>query len=226
MKATNGNIIMITPLNIKTLNIRIVGDSPLLVHKWSEKSKKEMLDSMTNKGLKVKGKARPAKDPAQEFIDSIYWIYGAPTEKTMEAFEEAVANGARYGFPVTAIKQAVTSGAYRAGITKDKVSLKAAFFIESDTPDMLVEVKGGIPEMSEEPVRVGNGSADLRYRGIFKTWYMDLRIRYNASGIYTPENIVNAFNYGGFCCGLGEWRTEKNGQYGSFHVHVDIQGDA
>ena len=224
MKANDSKVVTINPLNIQIVKLRIVGDSPLLVHKWSEKSKKEMLDTMMNKGVKVKGKARPAKDPVAEFIDSIYWICGAPTEKTMEGFEEAVANGAKFGFPVTAIKQAVTSGAYRAGWIKDKVSLKGAFFIESDAPDMLAEIKGSTPVMSEEPVRVGNGAADLRYRGLFKNWYMDLRIRYNASGLYTLENIVNAFNYGGFSCGIGEWRTEKNGQYGSFHVQPDAHG--
>ena len=29
--------------------IRIVGDSPLIVHNWSEKAKKEMLDAQTGK---------------------------------------------------------------------------------------------------------------------------------------------------------------------------------
>ena len=32
------------------------------------------------------------------------------------------------------------------------------------------------------------------------------------------KNIVNMINLGGFSCGLGEWRTEKGGMHGTFHV--------
>ena len=37
----------------------------------------------------------------------------------------------------------------------------------------------------------------------------------------TIENIINAINLGGQLNGIGEWRIEKGGQYGSFHVAAE-----
>lgn len=41
--------INITPLKIKMTKIRIVGDSPLIIHAWSEKAKKQMLEAFRRK---------------------------------------------------------------------------------------------------------------------------------------------------------------------------------
>ena len=71
--------------------------------------------------------------------------------------------------------------------------------------------------MREDMVRVGMGVADIRYRGEFKTWSAEFSVRYNASAI-SLEQLVNLFNLGGFACGIGEWRAEKGGTYGMYHV--------
>ena len=65
------------------------------------------------------------------------------------------------------------------------------------------------------------GSADIRYRPQFDVWSIDLTVRYNANGNMTIENIINAINLGGQLNGIGEWRIEKVGQYGSFHVAAE-----
>ena len=62
------------------------------------------------------------------------------------------------------------------------------------------------------------GTADIRYRGEFRNWYADLEISFNANGAYTVEQIINIINAGGYACGVGEWRPERDGQYGMFHV--------
>ena len=145
-------------------------------------------------------------------------MVGKPSEYTEEAFEEACRNGARFGFPVTAIKQATISSAYRNGITKDMASLRGAFFIAGEGSELLAEVKCCTPTMREDMVRVGMGVADIRFRGEFANWYMDLQVSYNANGAYTLDQIINLINVGGFSCGIGEWRPEKDGNYGMYHV--------
>jgi hypothetical protein len=75
----------------------------------------------------------------------------------------------------------------------------------------------GHPDMREDMVRIGMGTADLRYRGEFKTWATTLHIRYNARAM-SMEQIVNLFNIGGFACGVGEWRPGRDGSNGMFHV--------
>lgn len=209
-------VIEIRPIEIKKVTIRIVGDTPLIMHAWSEKAKRMMLEAQM--GI-AKGKKKEAKNPADDFIRSMYWLTPMPEDGTMESFEEAIANGARFGFPVTAFKQAAISAAYRMGWAKDKMSMRGAFFIDSDENGM-IEIHSDTPEMREDMVKVGMGTADIRYRGEFKNWYADLTIRYNANGQYSLENIVNIINAGGYVCGVGEWRPERDGQNGMFHVQA------
>ena len=213
-KKANTEVIEIRPIEIKKVTIRIVGDTPLIMHAWSEKAKRMMLEAQM--GV-AKGKKKEAKNPVDDFIRSMYWLTPMPEDGTMESFEEAIANGARFGFPVTAFKQAAISAAYRMGWANDKMSMRGAFFIDSDENGM-IEIHSDTPEMREDMVKVGMGTADIRYRGEFKNWYADLTISYNATGPYSLENIVNIINAGGYVCGVGEWRPERDGQNGMFHV--------
>lgn len=213
-KATE--IIEIKPLEIRRAIIKIAGDTPLIMHAWSEKAKKEMLD----KQMKVtKSKAREAKNPFEDFIRSMYWLSEMPTEMNEDGFAKAIKAGARFGFPVTAFKQAAISAAFRMGWSKDKMSLRGVFFIDGDDNQML-EIKSDTPIMREDCVKIGLGTADLRYRGEFRNWSAAMTISYNANGQTSLEQIVNIINAGGYSCGVGEWRPERDGQYGMFHVEA------
>lgn len=214
IKKNNTELLEIRPIEIQKVKLRIVGDTPLIMHAWSEKAKRMMLDAQM--GL-AKGKKKEPKNPVEDFIRSMYWLTDMPEEMTEEAFGEAISNGARFGFPVTAFKQAAISAAYRMGWAKDKVSLRGAFFIDGDENGM-IEIHSDAPKMREDMVKVGMGTADIRYRGEFANWYADMTISYNMNGNYSLENIMNIINAGGYICGVGEWRPEKDGQYGQFHV--------
>lgn len=207
-------VIEIRPIEVKRATVRIVGDTPLIMHAWSEKAKREMLE----KQMKVtKTKAKAAKDPIEDFIRSMYWKTPMPTDMTQAGFERAISEGARFSFPVTAIKQAAISAAFRMGWAKDKMSMRGAFFIDGDENQM-IEIHSDPPVLREDMVKVGMGTADIRYRGEFRNWYADLVVSYNANGTYSLEQIVNIINAGGYACGIGEWRPERDGQYGMFHV--------
>lgn len=216
MKNDKVEVIEIKPIEMKTTVIRIEGTSPLIMHAWSEKAKRMMLEAQMGK---AKGKKKEIKNPVDDFIRSMYWLTEMPEEGTMEAYEKAIENGARFGFPVTAFKQAACSAAYRMGWIKNKMELRGAFFIRGDENGM-VEIKSDTPIMREDMVKVGMGTADIRYRGEFRNWYADLVIDYNANGSFSLENIVNIINASGIVCGAGEWRPEKDGQYGMYHVTV------
>ena len=43
-KKANTEVIEIRPIEIKKVTIRIVGDTPLIMHAWSEKAKRMMLE--------------------------------------------------------------------------------------------------------------------------------------------------------------------------------------
>lgn len=215
----------IKPINIATIDITIVGITPLIVHAWGDKAKKMILDKQTGKKV---GAKHEIKVPYNDFINSLYWLTLKPLDKDSDeeaeaAFNNCVAAGAKFGFPVNGIKQAIISGAYRAGLDVKQTELRGTFFLEggtdASTADM-AEIIGPAPEMREDMVRVGamSKSADIRYRGEFKEWEIPLRLKYNRDGKYSLEQILNMVGFGGFCCGIGEWRPEKDGQNGMFEL--------
>lgn len=223
IKAKEAEAIVIRPIEIKKTTVRVVGDTPLIMHAWSEKAKRMMLEAQTGK---AKGKKKPVRNPVDDFIQSAYWLTGKPVypddatdDVCADAFSQAIANGATFGFPVTAFKQAAMSAAYRLGWVKNQMGMRGAFFIDGDESGM-VQIASDPPIMREDMVKVGMGTADLRYRAQFNNWSADLNISYNASGDFSLDNIINALNAAGFVCGVGEWRPEKDGTYGMFHIAV------
>ena len=49
-------------------------------------------------------------------------------------------------------------------------------------------------------------------------WSVELVVSFNKNGNYSLENIINIINAGGYVCGAGEWRPERDGQYGMYRV--------
>lgn len=182
--------VTIPPMNVQTAIVTLVGESPLICHKWSEKAKKEML----GKQMKLAKGAKEAKDPERDYRESLY---------------EHPDGG--YGFPAVAFKSAaVDACSHVADITK--VEARGAFHIIGE----LVKIEGK-PSPREDMVRVGMGTADIRYRGEFRDWRAKLTVRYNAN-VLSLEQIVNLFNTAGFAIGVGEWRPQKDGSFGMFRV--------
>lgn len=194
---------------VKSMQITIVGDSPLLMRRFSEKAKQQLLDIQTKKAKTTK----EIRDPWADMIDGLNWLTPMPENKTEEGFNEALANGAKFGFPAVGLKQSAISAAYRAGLSKNKVELQGLFHI----PDEFIVIEG-VPEMREDYVKIPKtGAADLAFRGEFKQWKSTFTINY-IDGIYSIEQIINFINLGGFTVGIGEWRPEKGGSFGRFHV--------
>lgn len=182
--------IVLPRLNLQTIQLRLVGDSPLIVHAWSEKSRKAMLDKM----LKKANTGRAAKDPEQEYRDSLY-----PHPE------------GGYGFPSIAFKSAaVDAASFVEGVTK--VTMRGAFHI----PGELVKLEGE-PVPREDMVRLNGLTSDIRFRGEFKEWATTLTVQFNANAI-SAEQIANMFSVAGFSIGIGEWRPAKDGQFGRFHL--------
>lgn len=222
--AKSTEVVEIRPIDMKTVEVTLVGDTPMIMHAWSEKAKRMMLEAQQGK---AKGKKKPIKNPVDDFIQSIYWLTEKPIypddsseEICEEAFNKAIANGAKFGFPVTAFKQAAISAAYRMGWVKNQMGLRGAFFIESEYGDM-VEIKSDTPIMREDMVKIAGGTADIRYRGEFRNWSATFKVKYNANGEFSLENIINIINAGGTICGAGEWRPERDGQFGMYHVKAE-----
>jgi len=183
-------IVQVPKIDVRTMQIRLVGDSPLICHAWSEKAKKQMLD----KQMKKAKTAKEAKDPQRDYEDSLY--------KHPDG---------GYGFPAVGFKSAAVSACRFADGMK-MTEARGAFHVVGE----LVKIEGE-PSMREDMVKLQLSTADIRYRGQFYPWAATLTIAYNAS-VFSPEQIVNLMNLAGFGVGVGEWRPERDGSYGRFHV--------
>lgn len=199
--------VSIAPLVMPTAQVHITGLSPLVTHAWSEKARKMMLENQ-QKG-KTKGtakKQREDKDPKADFIASQYRLPDG-----------------RYGVPAAAFKGAIVSaGRLIEGVTM--TLLKQCVIVLGEGPDQLVPLElEAPPEMWEQPVRIGMGTSDLRYRPRYWPWGATLRVKYVASvlDLGSLVNLVHASGLGG----IGEWRPSApksmTGAYGMYAVTND-----
>lgn len=189
--AATSTTVSLPPLQIETVNVTLIGDTPLIVHRWSEKAKKQMLD----KQMKKASAGKEAKDPERDFRESLY-----------------VLDDGTYGFPIIGFKAAAVTACTSIG-SMTKVAARQAFHVDGE----FAVIEGDEPHMREDMVRVGMGTADIRYRGEFKNWWTTISVKFNAN-VMSAEQILNLMQTAGFAVGVGEWRPEKDGQYGRFHV--------
>lgn len=212
--------ISLPELKLQTFTLKIVGDSPLICHAWSEKAKLMML----NKQQKKAATAKEVRRPMVEFADSLYWLTAKPDfdgltdEQAKEILAEVIPQS-KFGFPTLAFKAAALDAGYQQGaLVRNagsgdlaKTTARGAFQVIGE-----FAVIDGIPTPREDIGRVGMGTADLRYRAEFKTWHTELVITFNAN-VITTEQIVNLFRLGGFANGVGDWRPARDGRFGTFH---------
>lgn len=210
-KETEKKEIVISPIKIKEVEITIVGMSPLIVNNFSEKSKRQILETQ----MKLP-KEKTIRNPIEDGMRALYWLTPMPEEFTEESFDKALKEGARFGFPSKGVKASIVSGAYRNKMTPDKVSLQGAFFI----PEELLEIKYENLRIRDDYVRIAHGGTDVRFRPEFSGWTMTFKMQYNENA-YSLEQILGFINIGGFSCGLGEMRAEKGGNFGAYSVKAD-----
>lgn len=185
-------VVTLHQLNLQTIFLKLRGLSPLIVHKFNEKTIRQIEEKQQGSG---KAKSKASRKPKDEF------------------------DGARYkfdkkndGFPASGFKKCAVRGGTFMGLKM--TDSRGAFHVIGD----LVKIKCAKgPKMRTDMVRIGMGTSDVRYRPEYSKWTVELEIRYNAN-VISPEQIVNMFNTGGFSTGVGEWRPEKNGNFGMFEV--------
>ena len=190
-----GTVVDIRPIVRSEMQFRIKGTSPLIVHAWSDKAKRMMREKQAGK----KTKTREARDPEAEVDAALY--------RTAEG---------EIGLPGMGFKNALVSAAHKdLGI--DKTMVRKAVFLRTSDPEKVLPLIADGYETREDMVRVGMGTADLRYRPMFTHWACDVTLEIDAD-LLKPDDILTLVDRAGFGVGICEWRPEKDGEFGRFAV--------
>lgn len=182
-------------LKIRTVEIPIIGTSPLIVNQFPDKIRKEMEE-------KHQGKAKVAKHAIK-----------VPEEDYKNA--KHISPEGWEGFPCNGFKKAMVRGALSIGMKMTEV--RAAVFVEPDCGVSNLIRLHGKSQMRTDIVRVSNGAPDVRYRPEYPEWEAVLRITYN-EGVVSLDKVFQMLHYAGWGVGIGEWRPEKNGINGRFTI--------
>ena len=189
--------IVIDRIAAETLRIPIVGTTPLIVHRFSEKAKRMMLDA--SQGRKA---PKLPKNPQEEYEAASY------------RFEDG-----GYGFPVIGFKAATVGAARFYGKNVTMTMLRQCMFFQGEIGidgQQLARI-GGEPRMREDVVRVGMGGTDLRYRPEFREWRTELTVVYVTS-MLTRNSLLSLIDAGGMGVGIGDWRPERKGDFGTYQI--------
>jgi hypothetical protein len=191
-------------VNIKAPNFGIaefnlVGCAPLVIHRFSAKTKIQMRDKMET------GKA-------------------ASSKKTREArMTDDLYNESRYisrqgwdGFHAGSIRNAMISACRLVGF---KMTLaKLSVFVEADGWDAqepqipLIRIYGK-PVKQEDMARVETGQPYVTVRAAYHDWSAKLRIRYDADQ-FTLSDVANLLSRVGLQVGIGEGRPDSKNSAG------------
>lgn len=234
--------IVIDPIAQETMLVPIIGTAPLIVHRFSEKAKKQMLDNMQG----VKNPKQP-KNPIAEYEGAFYRYRAVgsdgsyltemvskeilipdpdnPGQFIASVVEEMdyVPSPDDFGLPVISFKAATVEASRFYGKDVTKVGLRQFLFLSGETGydgQMLARIEAeGLsdPHMREDVVRVGQGGTDLRYRPEWSEWRTVLQVTYVTSAL-TRKSVLSLIDAGGLGVGVGEWRPEKNGVNGTYRI--------
>ena len=208
-------MVRINKIQVERIRIPIVGTAPLISHRFDEKARRQMLEKQT-----ARKSLREVRDPVAEYNASLYRIAKDGATDGPKVAARPPEEGDLYGFPASAFRKATIGAArfYDKSVTMRGLTqmFMVKGVITKADPLALVPLVG-TPEMREDTVRLPNGNAEVRFRGMFDEWETLLEIEYVASSI-DEESLLSLVDAGGQFVGVGDWRPEKTGQFGTYEI--------
>lgn len=185
----------------RVASYNLVGMTPLMVHRFSEKAKQEMRDKFMKKARGTK----EARNPEEEYLAARYVENGQDCFRAI-GIKKAIVSAARYvdDFAMT--------------------ELRGALFVRGDLlpiydhKDKKTYGADHMPAMSEDTVVISGGTTTLRYRPRYNDWSIGIEVEYNAKFL-SLEQLTQLIEIAGFSVGIAEDRPEKKGgQLGRWRV--------
>jgi len=192
----------------------LIGTSPLILHKFSEKLRKMILD----KHMGEASAGKEAKNPHDNFMASRYLLSdgsdGVPAAGLKAAFVAGFDK--KSGVPMTKAKGAIR-------VVADDPATNLVRLIGPENPRAAERVgdPGAWPQMREDVVRNESGVVDIRHRPEFWPWALAVEIEFLPSAC-SMSQVLQAIAMAGFVEGLAEWRPgskqSRSGSYGCWQL--------
>lgn len=207
----------IQPPQRSTIKLQIAEVTPVIVHQWSEKAKRQMLaDQQRDPKTAIKKKVREPKNPFEDFVGSLHILPGAKLPSgELKTGESWPYKPNTFGLPVAAFALGARATARFLGISKEVA--QRAFFVVGE----LAPLKYEKLVMREDMVRLDcwPPKPDIRYRGMFVGWSTEIMVDFDEE-LTSAVQIVNLFSRAGDG-GVCEWRPtapKTPGPWGRYKV--------
>jgi len=204
--AAPSSSVVIKPARLRTVEFKIVGESPLVQARFSGKAMQAMMAKMAAGPQANKSRAKDARDFNADFENAKH-----------------IGTDGKQGIPAGAFRQAMISACRLVGF---KMTLaKLSVFIEADDFDRIDGIPlvhfNGTPERLDMAVRNATGVADIRVRPMWRTWDAKLRIRFDEDQ-FSAADVTNLLVRVGQQVGIGEGRPDSRESaglgWGTFRV--------
>lgn len=199
MKSTAKDLIQINEIDMRDIEFHIVGESPLIMNRFSQKAWRQILlpPIRTNRAERS---STLKHNPIEEYRGAVYRNRDPKRPSLLH-------------LPNGMFHKAIASAALDIpGATKSKIERLTKI------PSMNIDLFG-LPRLFCAMVRNSdmNHTPDVRSRPVFERWACKIVVRY-VVGILTERTIANLLAAAGKIVGVGDWRGEKGGPYGAFRV--------
>ena len=205
---TSKQVVNIAAPKLQVAEFEIVGISPYVQLRFSQKAMNAMADKMKG-GSQSKGKkVREARDFHDDFIQA-----------------QHISEEGWIGIPAGSIRSAMISACRLVGF---KMTLaKLSVFVLQDGIDKvdgvpLIKIYG-TPEPNTMAVRNATGVADLRCRPLWKQWSAKVRIQFDEDQ-FSIQDVTNLLMRVGKQVGLGEGRPDSRASAGLGWGLFEIKG--
>lgn len=213
-QTTATQTITIKPPNFSTAEFTIRGTAPLVIHRFSAKTKAEMKQKMETGKAASSRKTREAKDGTEIYNDARY--------RAPDGWD---------GFNASALRNAMISACRLVGF---KMTLaKLSVFVEADGWDEkepqipLIRIYGD-PVQQEDMARVETGQPYVTIRPAYHKWYAKVRVRWD-NDQFTLDDISNLLSRVGMQVGIGEGRPDSKKSagmgWGLFSIDSEKKGN-
>jgi hypothetical protein len=197
----------IPQLQLARIKVPIVGTTPLLTDNWAEWD----LENLRLANAK-KTPIKAVRTPEQQYLATLYRI--AKEDGAGGYFAEG------YGFPASGFWKATIGASRYYGktlpMTQLRQNIRVHGVMTKADKQPLTEIFGK-HQLREDRIgtRGQGGGSQLTYRAEFPEWSATLEVEYVLTSIQ-EETVLSLIYGGGVGVGVGNWRPEKGGTFGTY----------